>query len=100
MFFCGDIRIYDDDQQLIYDGPAFVRCEEYGCRKMVTNGYLENHGACSCGGRKFKNALMLTPDEIQGLRNGDYELNEWEQFFIAQELEREREEATDRHTRI
>jgi len=86
MFFCGDIRVFDDDEHLIYEGPTFLRCEEHGCRKMVTNGYLTKHGACSCGGRKFKNALVLTPDETQGLINGDYELNEWEQFFIGQEL--------------
>jgi hypothetical protein len=93
MFFCGDIRILDDDKTLIYEGPSFVRCEQYGCRKMVTNGYLETHGNCYCGGRKFRDAILLTAEEEEGLRAGEYPLNEWERTFIWEELKREREAA-------
>lgn len=84
--YCGDITIFDDDKNRIYKGPSFLRCEQYGCRKIVTNGYLAKHGACSCGGRKFRDAVLLTPEEIEGFRNGEYLLNEWEQFFVAEEL--------------
>lgn len=86
MFFCGEIVILDDDKKTIYRGPSFVRCEQYGCRKIATNGYLEKHGSCVCGGRKFRDAVVLTPEEIQGLKNGEYILNDWERFFIEQEL--------------
>jgi len=89
MFFCGEIVILNDDKKQIYRGPSFIRCEQHGCRKMVTNGYIEKYGACSCSGRKFRDAVVLTPEEIEGLKNGDYILNEWEKFFIEQELKGE-----------
>lgn len=82
MFYCGQIKVLNDQGERVYEGPSFVRCETYGCRKMVTNGHLEKHGACYCGGRKFRDAILLTEAEIEGLKEGRYELNEWERFFI------------------
>ena len=87
MFFCGDIVVKDDDGEQIYHGPSFIRCVQHTCRKMVTNGYLERHGQCYCGGRKFQDAVGLTEEEIEGLKRGDYPLNHWEQEFVFKELE-------------
>jgi hypothetical protein len=84
-FFCGTIEVYDKGE-IVYKGPSFVRCTEYTCQKMVTNGYLEAHGHCYCGGVRFKDALGLLPEEVEGLREGRYLLNDWEKEFIWGEI--------------
>jgi hypothetical protein len=86
--FCGRIEVKDAGGLVIYRGPSFVRCVQFSCRKMVTNGYIERHGHCYCGGRRFQDAVGLLPTEIEGLRRGDYPLNEWEAVFVAEELAR------------
>lgn len=98
-FFCGDVRVLDDSGEVIYEGPTFFRCREFTCRKMVTNGYLEKHGKCYCGGRQFNDALALTKEESQALREGKYPLNAWEQVFVWEELRRE-QEAADRDSGV
>jgi hypothetical protein len=101
MFFCGDIRVLDDKGVLIYEGPTFLRCEQYGCRKMVTHGYLEKHGKCYCGGIRFRDAVLLTDEEQEGLRAGKYPLAAWEQAFIWEELASEQAaQVTDRDSGV
>ena len=84
--YLKDIRVTDDDGNLIYEGPPFQRCTTYGCRKLVTAGYAEKYGSCECGGRKTEVALALLPEEIEGLREGLYLLTEWEEAFVKEEL--------------
>lgn len=84
--YLQDIKVVDDDGTLLYEGPPFVRCEQYGCRKLVTQGQIEKDGACLCGGRKLAPAMALLPQEIEDLYAGLYPLVEWEQLFLKQEL--------------
>jgi len=84
--YMKDIRVIGDDGKVEYEGPPFVRCEEYGCRKIVPSAQIALHGACVCGGRKMKAALVLLPEEIEGLKSGEYLLNEWEAKFVLEEL--------------
>jgi hypothetical protein len=95
-FFCGVIRVLDGDTK-IYEGPSFFRCELKECRKLVTSGYIEQHGTCYCGARRLRDAVLLTPEEEEALRRGDYPLVEWEREFVRAEIERAHETA-DRDT--
>lgn len=79
---CGDIRVYSDQGEVLYSGPKFVRCEEYGCRAIVTDGQLKAHGACECGMRRFRPALKLTDDEKRKFLSHSYILSEWEEKMI------------------
>ncbi len=98
-FFCGVIRVLDGDKRL-YEGPSFFRCELPECRKLVTSGYIKEHGTCYCGARRLRDAVMLTPEEEAGLARGDYPLVEWEVALVRSELEREAAKVDDRHSRV
>lgn len=80
---CTDIVVTDDDGSEVYDGPKFKRCYYNECGSLVTQGQIEQHGTCVCGGRKMRAAVLLTINEISGLMTGKYLLNEWENELIG-----------------
>lgn len=81
---CIDIRVTDDDGQVLYDGPKFLRCQYTECAEIATQGWLEEHdGHCYCGGRKFRPALLLTTEEKRAFMNGKYSLNAWETMMVG-----------------
>ena len=82
---CVDIVVKDDDGEIIYDGPKFLRCAyPSDCGSIVTHGWLDqNDGHCYCGGRKFRAALMLKPEEQRALMMGKHPLNEWETKMVG-----------------
>lgn len=96
--YTGHVHITDNGET-IYKGPAFVRCTQFACQKIVTDGYIAEHGKCYCGNHKLIEATALTPEEEEGLLRGDYPLAPWEAFFIEEEKRRE-QEATDRHSGV
>lgn len=79
---CGDIKIYTDAGDVMYSGPKFVRCTEYGCQEIVTDGQIREHGACACGNKRYRSCRKLTETERKGMLNGAYLLSEWEYQMI------------------
>jgi hypothetical protein len=82
-FDCVDVEIHDDDGQLVYSGPKFLRCMADECGQLVTHGMLAEYGSCSCGFRRVRPATVITRDEKSGLLNGKYLLNEWETICMG-----------------
>lgn len=79
---CGDIKVYSDAGEVLYSGPIFVRCEEYACRSLVTDGQIKAHGACVCGGRRYRMCRKLTDQERIDLEADKYLLADWEREMI------------------
>lgn len=79
---CGDIKVYGDAGEVLYSGPKFVRCEEWGCKEIVTDGQIKAHGACKCGNRRFRTCTKLTAREKRRFLEGKYLLSEWEHKLI------------------
>lgn len=80
---CVDIEIRDDDGNLTYTGPKFLRCMADECGALVTHGTMDKFGSCMCGFRKVRPATKLTREEKNGLLNGKYLLNEWETICVG-----------------
>ena len=81
---CVDIEVIDDDGNIIYDGPKFIRCTYVAdCGFVVTQGYLQEHGCCYCGGRKFAPARVIKPEERERLLSDETPKTEWEAMMIG-----------------
>ena len=81
---CEDIRVLDDEGDIIYVGPKWLRCAGPGCGNLVTHGGFEQtEGKCpECGWRRVVPAGKLKPKEKTALKKGRYPLVEWEQRLI------------------
>ena len=62
-FECGDVIVRNDDGQIIFSGPRFLRCGYAECNSLVTHGMIQEHGGCVCGGKRVRQAVKVTPDE-------------------------------------
>lgn len=79
---CDDIRVLDDDGQVVYAGPRWVRCARAECNSLVTHGQIQQAGGCICGMRRVVPAWKLTSTEKAGLKRGYYPLLNWEHEAI------------------
>jgi hypothetical protein len=78
-----DVRITDEDGNVLYEGPKFLRCYYNECLSIVTQGQINLHGRCaSCGGRKFRQTVLLKQNEIMDLSSGKHVLAQWEKEMI------------------
>lgn len=80
---CTDIKVTDDDGQVLYEGPRYLRCVYGECSSVVTHGQIAKNGGCRCGGRKFRAAVLLTKTEQVQLMTGHYPLTDWETEYIG-----------------
>lgn len=83
---CEDITVLDDDGQVIYNGPKYLRCKRDECKELVTHGLIHEHGACWCGNRRLGVALRLTQAERALVKRGFYPLCAWERELIKPSL--------------
>lgn len=78
---CCNIRVIDDTGQVVYNAPKWLRCQGWGCRRIVTRAQIRT-GSCTCGNRRLGPAHQLTEAEIEGLANGEYPLESWEAEMV------------------
>ena len=74
----GDIRVLDDDGQVLYAGPQYLRCLRQECTLVVTHGMIQRYGGCWCGNRRVAVGLRLRQAEKARLKAGYYDLAPWE----------------------
>ena len=78
-----DIRALDDNGNVIYSGPKWIRCAHIDCGELLTHGMIEKHQrGCVCNGRRVVAVRRLKPEEIEGLQSGKYPLTQWEHDLI------------------
>lgn len=78
---CGEYKIWDDDGELIYHGPRFVRC--FDCQRFHTIKEVHHFGSCvNCGLHKFKPVLKVTPTDLVLLESGTLMMYPWEMAIL------------------
>lgn len=82
----GEIRVLDDNGQVLYAGPQYLRCLRQECLLVVTHGMMQRYGACWCGNRRVNVALKVRQAEKAHLKAGYYELTPWEVDLIQPTL--------------
>jgi hypothetical protein len=77
---CYDVKVWDDDGTLVYQGPRFYRCTASVCGNALhTVRQISEGGGCRvCGMTKFMPAVKLLPEEQQALMAGTYKMHPWE----------------------
>lgn len=81
---CYDVKVFDDDGALIYQGPRFYRCTAAVCGNALhTVRQINEDGGCRiCGMTKFMPAVRLLPDEEFEVASGMYRMHPWEQDIL------------------
>lgn len=84
---CHDIDVRDDDGNIIYTGPKFMRCVYPECNSLVTQGKIDESGTCYCGGRKMRAAVRVTEEERGEILTGKRPLNDWERILFKEDFD-------------
>ena len=75
---CFDVRVRDDDGNIIYSGPRFLRCQRIDCGALVTHGMIQELGSCMCGSRRMRAAVNVMPEEKTAIENMALPMLPWE----------------------
>ena len=78
---CEDIIVRDNDGDVIYNGPKYLRCSRQQCNIIVTQAMVRS-GGCWCGNRRLIPAIRLTAAERMQVKSGYFPLSAWEVELI------------------
>lgn len=83
-FDVADIKIANDDGEVIYYGPNWLRCSFGACGILVTAKMRErsNSFCPRCEGNRFIPARFLSNTEKQDILGGRLPLSEWEHEMV------------------